>query len=409
MTYSSNTSKTSNVLLLILSIFSIILSIFAVLGMLAISMAAGQMSASAVVSFRYLAWITLVIGLSALPSGIGAIQSLSGKARILPGKSRSFLSASICLVLLIPLALLTKLPLFSNIPAWFKALENTLLISIPAWWFIEVARFCLSHTSEYKPWGLINISGFISMPVIIFIEGLLLVIFAGGLILWASQLPGFDVLVNQLKNLMYVKPGSLRLFIDQYQPFLHNPGIIVIGILFIALVVPLVEELVKPLALWFFIKRQWSPAEGFIAGVICGGTFAVLESLVALASVDSASWLSLAAARSGTALLHITTAGISGWALTSSWLDGKYSRVGVTYTMAVLLHGTWNFLAVAAGFSSIASDYTPAFFNGLSPVAPWLMAALAACLIVILIAFNIHLRKQQPSPIPSQLPPSLPG
>lgn len=409
MTYSSNTSKTSNVLLLILSIFSIVLSMFAALGMLVISMAAGQMSASAVVSFRYLAWITLVIGLSALPSGIGSIQSLSGNTKILPGKSLSFLSASICLVLLIPLALLTKLPLFANIPAWFMALENTLLISIPAWWFIEVARFRLSRTTEYKPWGLINISGFISMPVIIFIEGLLLVIFAGGLILWASQLPGFDVLVNQLKNLMYVKPGSLQLLIDHYQPFLQNQGIIAMGILFIALVVPLVEELVKPLALWFFIKRQWSPAEGFVAGVICGGTFAVLESLVALASVDSASWLSLAAARSGTALLHITTAGISGWALTSSWLDGKYSRVGVTYTMAVLLHGAWNFLAVAAGFSSIASDYTPAYFNRLSPVAPWLMAALAACLIGILIAFNIHLRKHQPSPIPPQLPPSLPG
>jgi len=405
----SNPSKTSGVLQLILSIFSIVISIFEALGMLVISLAAGQMSASAVASFRYLAWITLVIGLSALPSGILAIQRLSGKPEPLPGKNRSLLAASICLMLLIPLALLTKLSLFSNIPAWFKAVENILLITIPAWWFIEIARFRISRNSRQRAWGLINISGFISMPVIILVEGLLLIIFAGGLILWASQLPGFDALVNQLKNLMYVNPGSLQLLIDQYQSFLLEPGVIAIGILFIALVVPLVEELLKPLALWFFIKRQWSPAEGFVAGVICGATFAVLESLVALASVDSASWLALAAARSGTALLHVTTAGLSGWALSSSWLDGKYARVGITYLAVVLLHGSWNFLAVAAGFSTFASESTPTFFNGLSPAAPWLMAVLAAALIGILIAFNIRLRRHQLLPIPPQLPPSLPG
>jgi hypothetical protein len=392
----------------VLGILSFGLSIFGTLGMVVISLAAQQVGNSATQTFRYMALISLAIGISAIPSCIFAIRRLSIKTEK-PGKLKNTLIlASICLMGLAPLVLLTKLPIFTPTPAWLMALSNVLFIAIPAWWIVELGSLNLPQISRQKTWGLLNFSAFITMPVIIVFEGLLLVIGATGLMVWLSKRQEYATLVDQLKNLMYVNLDSAKLLLDQYESLIREPVVIGLLVLVIALIVPLVEELLKPLAIWFFIKKQWSPHEGFIAGMVCGGAFAVVESLIALASADSGSWLVLVAARSGTALLHIVTAGLSGWALTSSWLDGKYLRVGVAYLVAVFLHGLWNFLAISAGISSFAGGNSPHILDWLSPAAPAIMAGLAVVLIGLLISINASLRRQQGSTTPPQLPPPLP-
>jgi hypothetical protein len=171
----------------------------------------------------------------------------------------------------------------------------------------------------------------------------------------------------------------------------------------------MVEELFKPLALWIFIKRRWSPAEGFIAGMLSGAAFAIIESLISLAAATSADWLTIAGGRAAAALLHITTAGFIGWALTSSWIDGKYARIAFTYVGAVLMHGAWNFLALVVGLSAISDS------AGFSPnlpqsnFAPWVMAALVVGLLALLVIMNVKLRNiYRSSSPPQQLPPPLP-
>jgi hypothetical protein len=400
-------SKTPSILQLVLGIFSFGLSVFGALGMVVISLAARQIDNTAVQTFRYMALISLAIGISAIPSCVLAIRRLSLKPGKFTTKKYRFLGASICLVGLVPLALLTKQAVFAPAPAWLMALANVFFVALPAWWFIELGSLRLPQISRQRIWGVLNFSAFISMPVIILVEGLLLVIGATGLLVWLSNRQEYATLVDQLKNLMYIKIDLAKLLLDQYGSLMQEPGVIAMLVLVIALIVPLVEELLKPLAIWFFIKKQWSPREGFIAGMICGGAFAVVESLIALASTDSSSWLVLVAARSGTALLHIVTAGLSGWALTSSWLDGKYLRVGIAYLIAVFLHGAWNFLAITAGISSFISENSPQILSWLSPAAPAIMAGLAVVLIGLLISINTILQRQQASMTPPQLPPPL--
>jgi hypothetical protein len=404
----ATSSKTPSVLQLVLGILSFGLSVLSALGMVVISLAARQVDDAAVNTFRYMTLIVLAIGISAIPSIVLAIRRISLKPEKLKNKRNTFLITSICLVVLAPLALLLKLPFFTPTPAWLMALANVLFVAIPAWWFIELGSLRLSPISRQKTWGIFNFSAFVSMPVIIFIEGLLLVIGATGFMVWLSNRQEYATLVDQLKNLMYIKIDSVKLLMDQYGSLMQEPSVIAMLVLVIALIVPLVEELLKPLAIWFFIKRKWSPREGFIAGMICGGAFAVVESLISLASADSGSWLPLVAARSGTALLHIVTAGLSGWALTSSWLDGKYLRVGITYVVTVFIHGIWNFLAITVGVGSFANESSLDFIKWLSPAAPWMMAGLVVILIGLLILINTSLRKQQTSLTPPQLPPPLP-
>jgi hypothetical protein len=211
-----------------------------------------------------------------------------------------------------------------------------------------------------------------------------------------------------LKNVVLLNPQQMQLIVSQFEPLLQTPVVITAALVAFALVIPMAEELLKPLVLWFFIKRKWTPTEGFIAGMLCGGVFALVESLTALAAATSGDWLALAGARVGTALLHIVTAGLSGWALTSSWSDGKYIRIGLVNLLVVILHGAWNFFALLVGVGPLLD---PAIFSSIISVgkfAPWIMVGLVVLLFLLLINMNLRLRCQSAvSPVPPQLPPQL--
>ena len=50
--------------------------------------------------------------------------------------------------------------------------------------------------------------------------------------------------------------------------FLEKPGIAGTVFVYIGMLVPLVEELIKPTALYFLLGRKLSPREGFLLGPI---------------------------------------------------------------------------------------------------------------------------------------------
>lgn len=398
-------SKTPTILQLVLGIISVVLVLIMTIALLVLTFASEQMDQPTIQSVKYITWIVASFSIPAIFSSLYAVRRLFPKPALqTKKKSRPFLTASGFLLSLIPLAWLTTQPAFDPAPAWFKAVASFLFVVVAAWWIIELGQIHLPRLTRQKQWGLVNFANFVTMPVILLVEIVVLAIGLGLLIAWLMQKPEYAFIVNQVQNLMYVNLDTLPLIIDELKPLIQDPGIVAAVIVAIALVVPLVEELLKPLALWFFVKRQWSPADGFIAGMICGATFAAVESLTALASAGGESWLPLIAARTGTSLLHITTAGISGWALTSSWRDGSYLRVGLTYLLVVFLHGAWNFSAVIIGVSQLQGIE---LFQAqwVSKFALWLMVGLAFIMVLLLAFFNQKLRRQN-TPMP---PPPLPA
>jgi hypothetical protein len=370
---------------------------------------AGQTAPIDLQPVNYLAWITLAIGCTGIPSIVYSIKRL-GKGHAVAGDyTHRLLPASIALFLLLPLAWLTTLPFMSTPPGFVKAVFNILFVGIPAWWFVELGRRGLPRVTRQKQWGLINFGAFVTMPFVILLEIILLA--AGGALLigWLAQQPEFAPLLDQVKNLLVLNPQRMDLLTNQLEPLLKSPVVTGAVLLAFSLVIPMVEELLKPLALWIFIKRRWSPAEGFVAGMLSGATFAFVESITALAADASASWFTIAGVRAATALLHIATAGLMGWALTSSWIDGKYARIGLTYTGVVLVHGTWNFLAVIEGLSAIPALAGNSAILSQTGYAPWIMALLAVGLLALLVIININLKKNyRLFSLPPQLPTSLP-
>ncbi len=134
--------------------------------------------------------------------------------------------------------------------------------------------------------------------------------------------------------------------------FLNNPtasnsplfGILVV---LAAVVAPLVEELVKPLAVLILIGRVRSKAEAFTLGLACGIGFNLIET-TGYISQGYNDWLNVALGRSGAGLLHGFGAAMValGWYILTHPQEGSRGRrIWLALACggyAVLQHALWN-------------------------------------------------------------------
>lgn len=114
-----------------------------------------------------------------------------------------------------------------------------------------------------------------------------------------------------------------------------------------AVVAPIVEELVKPLAVVILIGRVRSKAEAFALGLACGIGFNLVET-VGYISQGYTNWLDTALGRSGVGLLHGFGAAMMalGWYILTHREEGPRSRrvllACACGVYAILQHAFWN-------------------------------------------------------------------
>jgi RsiW-degrading membrane proteinase PrsW (M82 family) len=236
-----------------------------------------------------------------------------------------------------------------------------------------------------------------TVPVVIIIELIGFMILGIFILIWlVGQSPDLLTQIQHLGESIAngnVGPDAL---LSTLQPYLEQPGVVLAGLLVLAVITPLVEEFFKPLALWFIPGRRLSEAEGFTLGLVAGGIFALLETLGSLSALTQRSelWLALVLTRTGTGLLHITCSGLTGWGLAAAWQNKRYMKYIGLYLLAVAIHGTWNFLAQLISLEG----FMPAdsAFSFIGRAAPFLMAGLAIVIFGGLVLVNRHLRSQQP-------------
>jgi RsiW-degrading membrane proteinase PrsW (M82 family) len=126
-------------------------------------------------------------------------------------------------------------------------------------------------------------------------------------------------------------------------PNCQNPGVYNIILIVVAVMAPLIEEFVKPLAVIIFIGRIRSAAEAFVLGLAAGIGFNLIETTGYISS-GYQDWLSITLLRTGSGLLH----GFGAAMVTLGWYyltrPGKHRglKVGGCWTYAVLQHAIWN-------------------------------------------------------------------
>jgi hypothetical protein len=273
---------------------------------------------------------------------------------------------------------------------------HLLAVGLPIAILVTLGMRGLPAGSRQRRWGLFD-SGLVLSPLLIIIAEIAAFVgFAAvGMLLIVTQ----PYLLARLRELasQVTTPGITPEKISElFGPLFLRPGFILAAFLFVSLVVPMIEEALKPVGMWFLHGRLRRPAAGFVAGLLCGGGYAMFESLVAFNGTEG--WTSITIARMGTAAVHVVLSGLVGWALVGAWREKRYLALGGTYLAAVAIHGSWNAMTVILLVNGIATSQPGPVdmpvIAGLASAAPYILVLLTLLCLGLLIGMNRKLRRE---------------
>jgi RsiW-degrading membrane proteinase PrsW (M82 family) len=145
----------------------------------------------------------------------------------------------------------------------------------------------------------------------------------------------------------YLFGGTNPLFIDDPNVSIPNDlNSIILFLIIIAVIAPIVEEAVKPLAVIIMIGRIRSAAEAFILGMACGVGFDMVET-TGYIGMGYNRWIHVAIDRSTAGLLHGLGAGMMalGWYYVTHKEALKHDRIQIglgCMLYSILQHAIWN-------------------------------------------------------------------
>lgn len=283
-----------------------------------------------------------------------------------------------------------------GVVGWVILPVLTILVIIPPIWILfGLGVNGLDLGPRWRFFATLGLSMTLAPLLMLVIEGMLaiLLILAGAVLLVISQSP----LMDEIMSILPFLDGGTdpAIVLELLSPFITNPMFIGAGIGYIAVLVPLVEEALKPLAVWLFAKRIESPAQGFALGLLSGAGFAIFESLNA--STDGTiAWSVIVSARAGTSLLHLVTSGLVGWGIASAFREKRFWRLAAAYFAAVLIHGIWNAAAAGTGLSTLGESVgRPEWLFTFLPALLCGMLVLGIGMVAVLVASNRRLRREE--------------
>lgn len=368
-----------------------------------VTVAGRSVALSQVGGIASLAWTSAAISVLLMPSAVYAALRLLGIDRSFPQVKNPLRAASILMFVWPSLILVGHQISRLDTVSWIILPPlQTFLIAIPIWWLVEMGRFSLTGTGARQTWGVLSVGLLVSPPLILIIEILLILIFGIFMFAWLASQPA---LLNQLTlSLQRVANSQMdpEVLLRVIRPYVSQPGVVYGLMGFSSGLVPMVEELLKPLAVWFLIARKPTPSQGFTAGLLCGAAFAFLESMGATASPMGDTWSVVMVARAGTGLLHIVTSALVGWGLAVAWSHGQYLRLAAAFLVSISLHAIWNVFGILSGVNGVASFPAESVLGRLIQITPIGLAVLVVCLFMILLGANHRLRANFADPALSE-------
>ncbi len=377
----------------LLAVFSLLLiSLVSVIAVLVggVSSDLGLLDTQVISSFLFLAGLGFA-GILLIPSTIYSGRRLFGnKPPVLAQWDKM-----IWLVYLFPLPILFGY-LIQNGPGWSLYLlpfVHVLANGVSIFWVLNLGRMKFPAKSAQRNWGAFG-AGLTLAPAIIFVIEVLLLLIIG--VIWLVLIearPDLEQDILYLLNLVYESSAESEIPARWAGEFVARPEVSGTIFVYFSLLVPLVEELLKPIAVYFLLGRKLRPWEGFIIGATAGAGYALFENLTIGAVADA--WTFVIISRLGTSAIHILTTGMVGWGLASAWTDKKYARLASSFIAAVALHGVWNGLNIftaLADFPSYQDQISP-FFVNFARYAPVGLTLLALGSIVGLLRANSLLRR----------------
>jgi len=285
-----------------------------------------------------------------------------------------------------------------GLAVWLLGPINILAAGIPVVWIYALAQCRLEAGPIERKWRIFGFSLTVSPVVIVLAEVLALAVLGIAALVLALVLASFNPSFSQeLETLVQQISASqdVEVILQLLEPYLMRPVVIFGALAVLSGIIPLIEEILKPLALWGLAGRDLTDQEGFVTGLLSGAGFALLENLLYFTSILTAEgWLFMVIGRAGTGVLHMFSSGLVGWALARAWRSGKWPFLGGMTLLAVAFHGLWNAFALLGGLGpGLVYGTNPTLGQQLLFYLPLILLFLIEVGALVLI--NRHFRKDQ--------------
>jgi len=229
----------------------------------------------------------------------------------------------------------------------FFVAAGILPVALLAW----VAIGGLTNGSQRRLWAVLGLSMGGSTVLAILAEYLVIGVIAVVIGVVSYAKPEVKTLIDTLRE--QISSGmDVEALLPLLGPYVAKPWIYLTLLALAAVSGPMIEEAVKPAALWLLGKNFRSPAEGFALGALSGAGFALLEGLMASSGAVTMLGFGLAARFTST-LMHIIASGLVGWGIASARLEKRYGRMIGAYLLACTIHGLWNGSVVTVVYGSL--------------------------------------------------------
>lgn len=350
-------------------------------------------------SMLNLGWVTLLVGLLCLPAVVGSVRELRGNpAPARPLGRKLFFAASAGMIIWTALVLIFK-PVETSSLAWLLLPPLVVLVAVlPLWWYLEIGRRGFLPEPPARVWSIASFSLVVTLPVILVLELMLFAVIAVLVGFYLGLQPEFSQQLSTLEQMLQDPNLNPQVIDDILMGYLKSPGALAGLLAVIAGIMPILEELLKPLAIWLFAGDRLTPRQGFAAGMVSGACFALWENLTAISAAGDGSGTEILIARVGTGLLHIISTGLVGWGMTSFWQSRRYLwRMIGAFILAVTLHGLWNASSIISGFAPLLNVSAEAerMVQVSGSVTLGVLVTLIIVNFAILLYANARLRKSQ--------------
>ncbi len=165
-----------------------------------------------------------------------------------------------------------------------------------------------------------------------------------------ASLPNAQALAEQLR-LQLLQAQRTRDF-SAIAEWLAHPAVIGGVLLYLAVIVPAVEEAFKALVVAFVDPRRTRASDAVLWGMSAGAGFAVIESILN-ASVMVTLWAPLVLSRIGASILHVANGAAMGRGWYAARVERRWRLLFIAYVLSVLFHAVWNGAAVVVSSQAI--------------------------------------------------------
>jgi hypothetical protein len=250
---------------------------------------------------------------------------------------------------------------------------------------------------------------FLGAPLAFALEAVALSSLLGAAIIGLVARPGGQELIQTLTT--YLQDPALLQEPSLLAPVFNSLAILAVVFVFVAGIVPLIEEGVKTVGVGLMAYRKPTLSQAFLWGLAGGTGFAIVEGLLNTTG-GLAAWTPMVLLRIGATLLHCFTGALMGIAWYNVLQKRRWAQGFGLYAASVALHSLWNALTIGMVLLSLGQLGTdPTEGNQMMAemgivIMLVLLAVLALALALALLGLTLYIRKRSRAPrYPETHPP----